>query len=71
MNPNTMVNITNKMEVIFSLEGRTNTQNGRVDMKIARRINGRPAVMVSTEMQKTHISLTLGSILWIIVCFCS
>ena len=71
MNPNTIVNSTKAMDLIFSLEGRNSAQKGRVDRNIASNTQGTPAVMVRVETLNTHINLTLGSILWIIVSFCS
>jgi hypothetical protein len=71
MNPNTIVNSTKATELTFSLDGRNSAQNGRVDKNIASNTHGTPAVMVRVETLKTHINLTLGSMLWIIVSFCS
>ena len=71
MNPNTIVNSTKAMDLIFSLEGRNSAQHGRVDRNIASNTQGTPAVMVRVETLNTHSNLTLGSMLWIIVSFCS
>lgn len=71
MNPRTMVNNTKTIEVIFSREGRSTIQNGKVDKKIIKRIHGTPIIIESTDILNTQISLILGSILWIAVVFCS
>ncbi len=59
------------MDLIFSPEGRNIAQKGRVDRNIASNTQGTPAVMVRVDTLNTHINLTLGSMLWIIVSFCS